>query len=108
MTTSLKSQDEVVRIDRRPGEITFRVRRGDKSLASVTLVRPVWTHIKEIGFIVQEVVLSDPDPTVIAEMRKSHPEAALREGLRQLRVIDHEETKISVIFANEAPPPPLS
>jgi hypothetical protein len=103
MTMFLKRHDEVVRIDRRPGEITFWVRREDKSLASVTLMRPVWTHISEIGFNVQEVVLSEPDLTVIEEIRRRHPDAPLPERLRQLRVKDHEDTKISVIFANEAP-----
>ena len=101
MSTSFRRHDEVVRIDRRPGEITFKVRRHDKSLLSVTLVRPIWTHIKEIGFDVREVVVSEPDPTVIAEITERHPDAALPEGLRQLRVKDHEETKISVIFAHE-------
>src|SRR5258707_15891798 len=105
MTMSLKPHDEVVRIDRRPGEITFRIRRKDKTLESVTLVRPVWTQIKEIGFIVQQAVLSDPDPNVIAKIRERHPEAPLPEGLRQLRAMDQEGTKISVIFANEAPAP---
>ena len=103
MTMPLRPHDEVVRIDRRPGEITFKVRRGDKSLESVTLVQPVWTYIKEIGFMVREVVLSDPEANVIAKLRTRHPEAPLPEGLRQLRVMDHEGTKISVIFANEAP-----
>src|SRR5688572_6712212 len=104
MTVSLKPLDEVVRVDRRPGEITFRVRREDKSSASVGLMYPVWTHIQEIGFIVKEVVLSEPDPKVIGEIRQTHPHAPLREGLRQLHVKDDENTKISVIFANAAPP----
>src|SRR5258706_15112900 len=105
MTISLRPKDEVVRIDRRPGEITFKVRRGDRSLESVTLLQPVWTHIAEIGFAVQEVVLSDPDPRIIAEITKRHPEAPLPEGLRQLRVMDYEDTKILVLFADEAPAP---
>src|SRR6266481_6331947 len=98
---SLKPHDEVVRINRRPGEITFRVRREDKSLESVTLLRPVWTQIKEIGFVVQEVALSDPDPNIIAEIMKRAPEVPLPQGLRQLRIMDHEDAKISIIFANE-------
>jgi hypothetical protein len=103
MTVSLKPHDEVVRIDRQSGEITLRVRREDKSLESVTLVQPVWTHIKEIGFVVQEVVLSEPDSIVIAGIKKRHPDAELPERLHQLDVMDDEDTKITVIFANEAP-----
>jgi hypothetical protein len=106
MTVSLKPHDELLRIDRQPGEITFKVRREDKSLASVTLMQPVWTHIGEIGFVVQEVLLSEPDSNIITELKKRHPGAKLPEGLRQLRVMDHEDTKISVIFASESPATP--
>ena len=102
MTTSLRPQDEVVRIDhQQPGQITFWVRREDKSLDSVTLMRPVWTYIEEIGFVIQEVLLSEPDSMVIAEIKKRHPGARLPDGLRQLRLRDHEDTRISVIFTNE-------
>jgi hypothetical protein len=104
MTISLRPQDEVVRIDhQQPGQITFWVRREDKSLGSVTLMRPVWTYVKEIGFVIQEVLLSEPDSVVIAEIKKRHPDAPLPDGLRQLRLMDHEDTRISVIFTNEAP-----
>jgi len=102
MTVLFKRHDEVVRIDQRPGEITFKVRRQDKSLANVTLMRPVWTQIKEIGFDVQEIVLSESDPAVIAKIRSRHPDAPLPGGLCQVCVKDREETKISVIFGNES------
>jgi len=102
MTIDLQPQDEVVRIDRRPGQITFEVRRPDKSLVSITLLQPVWTDVQEIGFLVRQVVVSDPDPLIIEAMRSRHPEIPLPEGLRQLHVMDDEATKISIIFANEA------
>jgi hypothetical protein len=96
--------DEVVRIDREPGRITFRIRREDRSLKSVTLVQPIWTHIKEIGFIVHDAVVSEADPEILGEIKKRHPHVQWPDGLRQLHVLDQEGTKISVIFANEESP----
>jgi hypothetical protein len=97
----VKTGDEVVRIDRSSNQITFTVRRADKSLARFTLLRPIWTHIKEIGFIVSDLHISEPDLAVVEGIRRSHPQASVPTNLRQVRVMDHEEAKISVIYADE-------
>jgi hypothetical protein len=99
MNSLFQPNDEIVRVDRGKDEISFRVRRAGKSVETVTLTRPIWTHIREIGFSVKDAVGSEPDAAILEKLRARRPDVPLPPGLHQVRILDEEGTKLSVIYA---------
>lgn len=90
--------DEIVRIDRTVGTLILSVRSKNGLLRMITLRRPLWSSIQEIGFPVRRAEITHPDSNTLDMLRKRCGTPGLPEGLLEIRIADDEGTKIAVIF----------